>query len=171
MSQNVLSKPQRGMLVDVNGNPLINQQTMALSIPVVLASDQTALPVSISAIPPIPVGATAVNIEAFGGVATTSGIDTNYTITNGQTLTIQAFFGGSEEKTSGSVCELFYDPNGDLSVLTRVRTIWVNGDSFTVGVQQEFVGDGTARIVARRRGYSGSSREMEVAWAGYEEAT
>ena len=145
------------------------QQVMAESMPIVFASDQSALPTTISAIPPIPVGATAVNVEDFGGVASTSGINTFYTITNAKTLTIQSFFGGAEDKTGGSVCELFSDPNGDLSVLTRIRTIWVSGTSFTVGVGQAFVGNGTRRIVARRRGYSGSSREMEIAWSGYEE--
>lgn len=158
-------------LFDSAGAALIGQKLMASSVPIVFASDQSALPTTISAIPPIPIGATAVNVEAFGSVGTTAGTDTFYTITNGKTLTIQSFFGGAEEKTGGSVCELFYDPNGDLSVLTRIRAIWVNGDSFTVGVQQEFDGNGTRRIVARRRGYTASGREMEVAFSGYEETT
>ena len=151
----------------------LGQKTMAASAPVVLASDQTSIPVTatISAIPPIPQGATAIDSETFGNVASTSGIDTYVVITNLKTLTIQTFIGGAEEKTGGSVCELFFDVNGNLSVLTRIRTIWVNGDSFTVGVDQSFVGDGTARMVLRRRGYTGSGREMEVAFSGYEETT
>ena len=125
----------------------------------------------ISSNPPIPEGSTAVNEEDFGTVASTAGTDSFFVITNGQTLTIQVFSGGSQAQTSGSVCELFFDVNGDLSVLVRVRTIWVSGASFSIGINQDFDGDGTARMVMRRRGYTASGREMEIAFQGFEETT
>ena len=121
--------------------------------------------------PAIPSGATGVNQEYFGSIATTSGDNQFYVITNLKTLIIQTFFGGAESSQSGSVVELFFDVNGNLSVLVRIRTIWVDGASFSVGVNQDFIGNGTARMVMRRRGYSGSGREMEVAFSGYEETT
>jgi len=119
--------------------------------------------------PPAPVDATPVNISAFGDVASTAGVDTYYTITNAKTLTIQTLLAGAEYEVSGSIVELFYDPNGDLTVLTRISTIFVNATSDTAPVQQIFIGNGTRRIVLRRRGFGASAREMFAQWFGYEE--
>lgn len=116
-----------------------------------------------------PVNTTPVVITAFGAVATTVGVDTFYTITNGLDLTIQRLDGGSEENTGGSAVELFYDPNANLTGMTRLGTIYVNGSSYEQAVDRTFTGDGTRRIVLRRRGFSGNSREMFARWAGYEE--
>lgn len=118
--------------------------------------------------PPAPANTTPVNISAFGQVASTSGVDTYYTITNAKTLTIQTFLAGAEETTGGSIVSLFYDPNGNLSVLTRISSLFVNGVSDNAPVAQNFVGNGTRRIVLRRRGYTTSSREMFGQWIGYE---
>lgn len=116
-----------------------------------------------------PPGTTEVISSAFGAVATTSGVDTYYTITNGLTLTIQSLTGGSEENTGGSVIDLFYDPNANLTGMTRLGTIYVNGSSDEVGINQSFIGNGTRRIVLRRRGFSANSREMAARWSGFEE--
>jgi hypothetical protein len=107
--------------------------------------------------------------ENFGNISTTTGTDTIYTITNTKTLVIQIFSAGSEAATGGSVTELFEDPNGDLSVLNRIGTIFSNGDNANESIQQEFSGDGTRRIVLRQRGYIASAREMFGRWQGYEE--
>lgn len=117
--------------------------------------------------PEAPANTTQVIQETFGDVASTAGVDLAYTIPNGETLTIQLFGAGAEQTTAGSVVELFYDPNGDLSVLTRVSTLFVNGTSDNTPVNQEFIGNGTRRIVMRRRGYDGSAREIFGQWIGY----
>lgn len=119
-------------------------------------------------VPPAPTGTTPVSVSAFSVVSSTAGVDTYYTITNTKTLTIQTFLAGSEETTGGSVVGLFYDPNGDLSVLTRISTLFVNGFSDNSPVSASFVGNGTRRIVLRRRGYTSSNREMFAQWLGYE---
>jgi len=116
-----------------------------------------------------PMATTAVIQENFGNIATTSGIDTIFTITNEKTLTIQHFSAGSKNATSGSVTELFEDPNGDLSTLNRIDTLFTNGSSTLASVFQQFTGDGTRRIVMRQRGYTASAREMFGRWRGFEE--
>lgn len=116
-----------------------------------------------------PTNADQVVQENFEDVATTTGVDTIYTITNGETLTIQIFSAGAEVTAAGSVTELFEDANGDLSVLVRIGTIFTNGDNANEPIQQDFVGDGTRRIVMRQRGYAASAREMFGRWQGFEE--
>ena len=119
--------------------------------------------------PPAPVNTTPKNVSAFGDVASTAGVDTYYTITNGKILTIQSFIAGAEENTGGSVCEMFYDPNANLTGMTRISTLYLNGSSDNTPVQQTFTGNGTRRIVLRRRGFSSNAREMFAQWFGYEE--
>jgi hypothetical protein len=127
---------------------------------------------NIGGIPEIPEGSTRVVVTAPPtGVATTSGVDTYYTITNGKTLTIQSFSAGGEEEVGGSAVDLYYDENGDLSVLTWLNTIYINGATAQLSVGVDYDGDGTARIVLRERGFTANSRELAARWYGYEETT
>ena len=87
-------------------------------------------------VPPAPANTTPVNVSAFSDVATTSGDDTFYTITNTKILTIQTMVAGAEESTGGSIVELFYDPNANLTGMTRVSTLFVNGTSDNTPVVQ-----------------------------------
>lgn len=119
--------------------------------------------------PEAPAGTTPKVVSVFGDVASTAGVDTYYTITNGYNLTIQTFLAGAEYDSAGSVAELFYDPNGNLSVLTRISTLFVNAASDNAPVNQTFTGNGTRRIVLRRRGYAANAREVFGQWIGYEE--
>lgn len=125
---------------------------------------------NVGGIPPIPEGATQVITNTgLSDVSSTAGVDTFYTITNAKVLTIQSLAGGAEAVTSGSVVELYYDPSGTGTPLTLIGApLWVDGESNQVSIGQEFTGDGTRRIVLRRRGYSGSAREMAASWFGYE---
>lgn len=123
----------------------------------------------VASFPEAPAGTTPVIISAFGDIDSTSGVDAYYTITNGKTLVIQYFLAGAEYDSAGSVVELFYDPNGDLSSLTRISTIFVNAASDSAPVNQEFIGNGTRRIVMRKRGYTATAREIFGQWQGYEE--
>jgi hypothetical protein len=117
--------------------------------------------------PPAPANTTPVVSTGFGSVASTAGVDTNYTIPNGETLTIQVLLAGAEANTGGSVVDLFEDPNGDLSVLNRIANLYVDGSSDNAPLQRTFAGDGTRRIVLRRRGFSSNGREMFAQWSGY----
>jgi hypothetical protein len=119
--------------------------------------------------PPTPATATPVNISAFGDVSSTSGDDTYYTITNTKILIIQTIIAGAEATTGGSIVELFYDPNANLTGMTRISTLFVDGASDTAPVQQHFTGNGTRRIVLRKRAFAASAREMFAQWFGYEE--
>jgi len=116
-----------------------------------------------------PTGATQVIEENFQDIASTAGVDTIYTITNGTTLTIQTLESGSESGVGGSVAELYEDPNGDLSVLNIIDAIFTDASTTFVPINLDFDGDGTRRIVMRQRGYNASAREMFSRWVGYEE--
>lgn len=128
---------------------------------------------NVGGIPPIPEGSTQVVVDSgLNDVASTAGVDTLYTIPNGQTLTIQSLGGGAEYITAGSVIELYEDPNGNLSVLNLIGSpLFVNGTTEQISIGQEFVGNGTRRIVMRRRGYSANAHEMASFWYGYRVAT
>ncbi len=63
------SQAARGTLYDVNGNVLVGQKPMAASLPVVLASDQEPLPISVSGT--LPVSATALPLPAGAATETT----------------------------------------------------------------------------------------------------
>jgi hypothetical protein len=115
-----------------------------------------------------PPAGTTVSVSQFGSVSSTTGIDTFYTVTNGKTLTLQRFTGGAEPHQSGSIVELFHDTNGNLSVLNRIETVFVNGDSAQVGINQSIIGNGVGRILMRRRTYTASSREVWGRWEGFE---
>jgi len=117
----------------------------------------------------VPDAGTPIIEDAFTSVATVAGVDTIYTITNSTTLTIQTFTSGSEEKTGGSVAELFEDPNGNLTPLNRIDSIYTNGNTTNVPIGTDFVGNGTRRIVMRQRGLgSSSAREVFSRWSGFE---
>lgn len=115
-----------------------------------------------------PATGTQVVVNVFSNVSSTTGIDTMYTITSGKTLTIQQMSGGAEPHSSGTIVELFEDPNGNLTPLVRIETVFVNGTSEQVNIQQSYVGNGTRRIVLRRRSYANSAREVWGRWTGYE---
>ena len=145
--------------------------------PVAIFNDQSGHEVAVNADGSInvqvanvatPPAGTTVSVNVFSTVNSTTGIDTFYTITNGKTLTLQRFTGGAEPHTSGSIIELFYDPTGDGSALQRIETVFVNGMSIQVGINQSFTGNGTRRIVLRRRVYASAARELWGRWEGYE---
>ena len=64
--------------------------------------------------------------------------------------------------------ELFEDPNGDLSVLNVLDVIFASGLSDQHDLNAEFIGDGTKRIILRRRRLSGGSKEVFGRWEGFE---
>ncbi|MCP4481434.1 MAG: hypothetical protein GY817_01210 [bacterium] len=120
--------------------------------------------------PPAPPANTdPVNQVASSLVTSVAGVDTIYTITNSKTLTIQRLSGGAESSNSGSIIELYEDPNGDKSVMNLIDAIFVNGSSAQKDLNITYTGDGTRRIILRRRNFGGGSYEMVCRWAGYEE--
>ena len=97
--------------------------------------------------------------------------DSFYTITNGQTLFVQRLSGGAESSVGGSVIELYYDPTGTGSPLTAIEDIYANGSSDQKDLDVNYVGDGTRRILLRRRNFGGGSYEITARWEGYEQTT
>ena len=69
----------------------------------------------------------------------------------------------------GGHVELYEDPNGDKSVMNLIDAIFVNGSSAQKDLNITYTGDGTRRIILRRRNFGGGSYEVVCRWAGYEE--
>jgi len=116
--------------------------------------------------PGAPPGTTQIVQTAFSSINNTA--DTLFTITNSKTLTIQRLSAGAEVTTEGSIIELFEDPNGDLSVLNVIIVIFASGNSDQNDLSIDFVGDGTRRILLRRRPFGGGFREIFGRWVGFE---
>jgi len=113
-----------------------------------------------------PPAATEVSQISYTSMTGTS--DTLYTITSGDTLTLQRLAAGGEG--NGGVIELYEDPNGDLSVLNIVAAIFVAQSSDQVDLEEVFSGDGTRRILLRRITLGGGgARLMFGRWEGYEQ--
>lgn len=80
---NQAGAPWSQNLTQVNGSPVALGQTgMAASIPVVIASNQTAVPVSITN----PAGTIVVNYNTASSVASSASSTHTYTVTTGKTL-------------------------------------------------------------------------------------
>lgn len=109
---------------------------------------------------------TSVPILTHGEVTGTD--DTVTLIPNGEELFLIRLSAGSErDSVAGSVVELFYDPNGDGSVLEEIETIYVNGDSNQFQLSGSHIGDGANAIRMRRRRLGGGTKEISGKWEGY----
>jgi hypothetical protein len=95
-------------------------------------------------------------------------VDSFYTITNGTLLTIQTLSGGAQSSNSGHIIELFEDPTGTGTPLNAIEDIYVNGSSDQKDLLGDFVGDGTRRILLRRRAFGGGNNDVTGIWQGYE---
>ena len=134
---------------------------------VVEPNSNGSLPVTTVVTPPP--ASTPIIKSNFQDTSVTAGIDTEYVITSGKVLKITNFDAGAEFNSAGSVVELFEDPNGDKTILNRISEIFLNASSAEKGIDQNFTGDGTRRIVLRLRAYGGGVREISGRWRGYEE--
>lgn len=98
----------------------------------------------------------------------TGTVDSFYVITSGKTLTFLTTAAGSQTASGGNRISIYYDPNGDLSVLTLIAALYVNGNSSFVNLNNKFLGDGIRRIVLRRTRLGGGASEIFGSWQGYE---
>ena len=124
--------------------------------------------IRVSNTPAPPPAASVVRRTVVGNVGVTPGDDL-YTITSGKTLKIQLLVGGAQNGTDGSKVALYEDPNGDLSVLNEIAVIYVNMSTIHIDLDDDYVGNGTRRILMRRISFSASAREIYGRWVGYEQ--
>lgn len=116
--------------------------------------------------PDAPAESTPVIITEFNNVSTTH--DIPYDIPDGETLIIQRFSGGAEvDSTAGNVVELWYDPLGTGLGMTIIDVIFCSGDGDQHDLREEYLGDGTKRIIMRRRRFGGGAKEIFGRWEGY----
>jgi len=153
------------------------QKVMANSWPVVIASDQTSIPVTTT--PATPAGTTSViqsNQETVTKVGGTGGF--SWTIPSGETVVLLSFiFTGSvidgTVNPIQSKAELYYRPNGAGSPTGEVKldTIYLCNQSFGVETFQdgavEHTGDGTAVYEVEITNWSKDDAEFEPRFTGY----
>lgn len=92
-------------------------------------------------------------------------VDKFDTITPGETWLIKGLTGGAQSSNSGTIIELFEDATGTGTPLVKIEDGYVNGSSFEKSLNVAFVGDGTRRILLRRRHFGGGSFETTGRWA------
>lgn len=165
------------ILRDAAGAVLIGQKVSASSIPVVISSDQSSIPVSTT--PVTPDGTTLVNESDTSSVTKLGGTDSfSWTIPSGETVEITAFsFGGYlPTNTSNAVnakCELYHRPNGagNTTGQTLVYTLYLNSQSFIREVfavgEVEYTGDGTAVLELDVTNWSQQDAELFKSIRGY----
>lgn len=115
--------------------------------------------------PETPVDGTRVDQVAYSDVSNTS--DTVFVIPSGEVLTIQRVAGGAASSNGGSVIELWYDSLGTGVSMVIIAVVFANGSGGYQALQQEYTGDGTKRIVLRRRRLDGGAKLMFARWEGY----
>lgn len=120
-----------------------------------------------SPIPTVPSGAIEKGAEEYGEVVGQD--DHEYVITDGTTLTIQRLTASGEDSLNGNICELWYDPNGDKTGMTLICVINTDGNFDYKDLNNEYTGNGTRRIVMRRRRLAGGVAYIYAKWQGYEE--
>jgi len=120
--------------------------------------------------PAPPTGTDPINIGGVVNPLKLGGyVDTTYTITNNKILTIQRFSGGTE--CSLGKIELWWDPDGDMGInSTLIKSAYLNINNFQFDLDNEYTGDGTARIVLRSTNNTSSNSNNEFAhfFDGYE---
>jgi len=168
-----LRKEGSNLLIPITGSIQIDNQPIRTRIQDATQSFFTKVDsagrIAVAVTPPTaPPATTAINIAVQSSVASIT--DTLYVIPNGQTLRLQRFSGGGEGANKNSVIELFFDPNGDGSILTIIRTGYVYGNNFEYTLDPDsfaYTGDGTRAIRLRRRRLDGGNAEMAAFWDGY----
>lgn len=126
-----------------------------------------------------PSGTTPVVIsEPEGSLEISVDDDTTYTITSGETFTVQQVVAGSEGDSTerGSVVEVWYDDQTTEHLVVRV---YVNGFTTFVSPNTNTARDGVPltgtvtgeQIVLRRRRLSGGAQEVDGVIRGFESTT
>jgi len=179
--------------IDGKLSPL-GQASMITSMPVAIASNQSAIPTNIrgkdpssayvdvavdetgqlKVVTPPPSAPAETDPVSDGDIYTpgkNGGTATlTYTITNGQTLYLQKFNGGTEA-TAGKF-ELYYDPNGNGTGMTLIRVAYLNIGNFDYDLSDNYEGDGTAgvRLIATNNTNT-NGLEFAMFFTGYEQDT
>ena len=118
--------------------------------------------------PETPPDKTSVRKTELGLVSGSSHSDNEYVIPNGETLKLQRFTCSAEgdiNKYSKSL--LYYAPSGSIDGTEEVLALSYLGDTFTTNLSEEFVGNGTKKIIMRRERMDAGEREMYARWVGY----
>ena len=91
----------------------------------------------------------------------------SYTITDGKTLVIQQFNGGSA--CPDGVIRLGLDSDGDGNVDELLSTAYLAGDNnFAFALNYEILGDGTKAIIISAQNNDNNDHEFSYYWLGYE---
>ena len=119
--------------------------------------------------PTTPYGATSVKICDY--LSSKDVQIRNYTVTDTKNLIIQSLCSGSAASNGGSVCELWYDPDGVENANSELICIqYTNGSNATASVLDTYgPGDNIKRIRLIMKPVLTSTRSIFFCWKGYEE--
>ena len=161
----VIEDPLTGVDLEVSDGREILSRIRGANGNVLEPNANGSIPVTTVVTPPP--ASTPIIQEGFSSTNSIAGVDTIYSIPNGEVLHITSLDAGAEFNSAGSVVELFDDINGNLTGMNRISEIYVNANSDEKSVDENFTGDGTRRIVLRRRAFGGGAREISGRWRGY----
>lgn len=173
---NVVIKDQNGINLAVQNDTTIPQNTKGILVlgvdtngtaqRIALTEDGRLITSTAVQSPPNRV---TVNVTAKSSITSTTGVDDEYIIPSGSSVTIQQLSAGAESNTAGSRVELYYSATAAKTGMTLVSVLYVNGSSATEPISYESpFGDGiNNRIVLRRVRSSNSSAEVFGRWSGY----
>lgn len=128
--------------------------------------------------PTAPPASTSITQTIDGIVGNNDSINSFYTITSGDTLTIQRLLATGHAANNGWDMEIYSDPLGVGAAGSAVQGSWVllgyinipaTGGSDFSDLNAELLGDGTARVVLRRhRLGGGGSKRGFIQFVGFE---
>lgn len=170
-----LNTPTNTTITDTSGTPIATVSGVdgvRLGVdagPIVLATDQPTLAVSI--VPqPTPPGAVLVFISADNPLSVNTE-DEVYTIPSGKTFYLQQIIVGNEDPAKGARVEVVYDDGTERTV---ART-YTSGETVSVPIANQstardgtaMVGNGSNTIIVRRTKLTGSNLEVDAIVRGY----
>lgn len=118
--------------------------------------------------PETPAGKTQVTRISLGLVGGSTYLDDEYIIPSGETLVLQRFICSAEgDINKYSKALLYYAPSGSIDGTEEVLALSYLGDTFVTSLNEEYLGNGTKKIIMRRERMDAGEREMFARWVGY----
>ena len=131
--------------------------------------------VLVSAPPPTPpAGTNPQSVTEFDDVSANSADYNYFLIPNTEVITLQNLQGSSEGNTKETYVAIWHDPTGTNATGDDADASWeliaigfTNISNINFDLNNEFTGDGTARIVLQRRRLDSGARLVFARWQGF----
>ena len=118
--------------------------------------------------PEAPIGKTPVVNTYYDVVGGLDTVTNTYIIPNGEALTLQKLYAGSEDGDKVTVIKIYIAPNGTLDGSeTILFPLYIQGDNHDIDLAESFLGDGTRAIIVTRTRQDAQAKEVFAKWVGY----